>query len=322
MIRLSMETDRDIRILNLTDPQLTAGEWEKGNRTGDAFRYTVGTLIERVRPDLITVSGDLSYAGDYVSYRNYADYFDDLGIPWTCCFGNHDNQGGDEPVRRVLDEFMKRKTFVFEKCDPALGNSNFVILIEKNGKAAEGIILMDTHDRIPYKADMCGKNEAWAGLTPEQLAWYRDRIAELKEAGCRDSTLIIHTPIYAYIEAAGAAFVNPVPEKGEPDYGFAGWNPGYEDSFGFYHEIISAYPEDEGAFELIHRLGSTGNVISGHDHMNNWAVRYRGVRLIFGTKTGIGSYGESAINGGTVLTVDENGVKDVRHEYVDLDGLR
>ncbi|MBR5923142.1 MAG: metallophosphoesterase [Clostridia bacterium] len=324
MIKLINNSKRDFCLLNLTDPQLKAEEWEQGNRTGDIFKKTVETLIERVSPDLITLSGDLSYAGDFESYKNFADYFDSLKIPWACCFGNHDNQDGADFIGKVLSEYKKHTFFLFEECEPSLGNGNYVILIEKNGKNAEGVILMDTHDRVPYVRDECGKNLAWAGLTKEQLAWYGERIAELEKIGCRDTTLITHIPINAYLAAAEAAFKVARPDKSltlADSYGADLWNPGYEDSYGVFHEPISAYPEDEGAFDLICKLGSTKNIVCGHNHINNWVVKYNGVRFIFGTKTGIGSYFEPEINGGTVISVKENGVTSVRHEYVDIQDL-
>ena len=324
MIRLKHDGNRDFCLLNLTDPQLKIEEWDPDNRTGKIFRKTVETLITRLSPDLITLSGDLSYAGDFASYQKFADYFDALKIPWTCCFGNHDNQDGDGPVKKVLDEYRKHDYFLFEECDPSLGNTNIAILIEQNGKSAEGVLLMDTHDRIPYHRDECGKNQAWAGLTPKQLDWYRDRVSELEAAGCHDSTLITHIPIHAYLKAAEAAFKNPAPDKSvtlQDSYGTEIWQEGYEDSYGVLHEPISAYPEDEGAFGLICELGSTKNILCGHNHINNWVVTYNGVRFIFATKTGNGSYWEPEINGGTALTVDENGVKSVSHEYVDVSEL-
>ena len=321
MIKLSHNLKKDFCLLNLTDPQLKSEDWQCGSETGRVLKQTVETLLKRVNPDLITVSGDLSYAGDLESYENFADYFDSLKIPWTCCFGNHDNQDGDAFVQKVIEGYLKHEFFLFEKCDPSLGNSNLSILIEKNGKSAEGVILMDTHDRIPYKRDECGKNLAWAGLTPAQLDWYASQISEFKKAGCNDTTLITHIPINAYLAAAKAAFKNAVPDKSvklSDSYGADIWNKGYEDSYGILHEPISAYPEDEGAFDLIRKLGSTKNILCGHNHVNNWVVKYNGVRFIFGVKTGIGSYFEEGINGGTVISINETGVTSVRHEYVDI----
>lgn len=321
MMKLTSNKERDFRLLNLTDPQLKIEEWDENNTTGNIFKKTVATLIERLSPDLITISGDLSYADDFASYKNFADYFDSFKIPWTCCFGNHDNQDGQEPMQRVIDEYMKHEYFVFEKCDSSLGMSNFVISVEKNGKIVEGVILMDTHDRVYYKENDCGINQAWGYLTTEQLSWYKEQISQLKEIGCNDTTLITHIPINAYLSAAKAAFKNPVPDKSiklEDTYSSDIWNEGYEDSYGVLHEPISAYPEDEGAFDIICQLGSTKNIICGHNHVNNWVVNYNGVRFIFGTKTGCGSYWEPEINGGTVISINENGVTKVNHEYVDV----
>ena len=324
MVTIKDNSKQDFCILNLTDPQLKSEEWDSDNKTGNIFKTTAETLIKRLSPGLITISGDLSYAGDFESYKNFADYFDSFKIPWTCCFGNHDNQDGYEPVKRVIDEYVGHKYFIYEPCDFQLGNGNFTVLIEKNGKAASGVILMDTHDRISYKSDECGKNLAWAGLTKKQLAWYGEQISQLKSIGCNDTVLITHIPINAYLSAANAAFKVNAPDKSKTlaeSYGGDPWNEGYKDSYGVFHEPISAYPEDEGAFDLTSRLGSTKNIVCGHNHVNNWVVNYQGVRFIFATKTGIGSYFEPEINGGTVLSVNQSGVCDVRHEYVDISSL-
>ncbi|MBR4761599.1 MAG: hypothetical protein IK086_03085, partial [Clostridia bacterium] len=149
-------------------------------------------------------------------------------------------------------------------------------------------------------------------------------VAALKDAGCGDSVLITHIPINAYLAAANAAFKINRPDKSVTlarSYGKDVWNVGYEDSYGVYHEPISAYPEDEGAFDLIRELGSTKNIVCGHNHINNWVVNYNGVRFVFGTKTGIGSYFEPDINGGTAIYVNQNGVSSVCHEYVDIKDL-
>jgi hypothetical protein len=55
--------------------------------------------------------------------------------------------------------------------------------------------------------------------------------------------------------------------------------------------------------------------------VNNWIIPYRGIRLIYALKTGAGCYWEPALNGGTVLKIDGNGVADVYHEYVDPSGI-
>lgn len=321
MIKLKSKLKQDFLVLNLSDPQLTAKEWNENNETGRIFKKTVEALVKRVSPDLITVSGDLSYSGDFISYKNFADYFDSLCIPWTCCFGNHDNQSGAQEVRRVIDEYKNHKYFVFEECDPILGIGNFVILVEKDGNPATGLFLMDTHDRQEYKYDDGSIKTDWAGLSAQQLLWYKEQIDRLNTVGCSDSALIIHTPINAYGVAFKEAFNSNLAPKSvtlEESRNPAVWNKGYETSFGVCHEPITCCPVDEGAFTLIKELGSTKNVLSGHNHINNWMINYEGIRLAFALKTGVGSYHEKELNGGTVIKVSDGGVSFVWHEYVDI----
>ena len=57
MITLKKSPDRDFLILNLTDPQLGNDEWDENHKNYKILTTTIRTLIERERPDLITVSG-------------------------------------------------------------------------------------------------------------------------------------------------------------------------------------------------------------------------------------------------------------------------
>lgn len=99
------------------------------------------------------------------------------------------------------------------------------------------------------------------------------------------------------------------------------WNPGYETSVGVQHENICSYAEDDGVFSVLQALGSTKHMIAGHDHVNNWIIDYKGIKLIYGLKSGCGCYWDPVLNGGTVLTIGQNGVKEVRQEYVDASGI-
>ena len=60
MIRLKKERGKDFVILNLTDTQLSDKEWEDGHKANAVLTHTVRSLVERVKPDLITVTGDLT----------------------------------------------------------------------------------------------------------------------------------------------------------------------------------------------------------------------------------------------------------------------
>lgn len=321
MITLTKSPDRDFLILNLTDPQLGNEEWDENHKNYKILITTIRTLIEHTRPDLITVSGDLAWAGCTKAYQMLADFLDSFKIPWAPVWGNHDNQNGPESVDAVADMYLTHEYCVYEKGDPSLGNGNYVIAVEENGDVVEGVIMMDSHDRMPYTDADGNTSSAWAKLTPEQITWYREQVKELEKLGCKDTTMIMHIPLYAYRDAWSAAFkegLDPNKITVEESCGGDCWNDGYRDSYGVRYEGIASYPADEGAFDVMLELGSTKHILCGHDHVNNFVINYKGVKFVYCLKTGAGCYWNPVLNGGTYLRVTKDGVTDVWHKYVDV----
>lgn len=311
---LQKQKNQDFTVLHLTDTHLYHDEWigEKGDQLKKIVRY----LIERAKPDLITISGDLAWAGQYDSYADFADWMDSYGIPWAPVFGNHDDQEGPGPVAKAAEILMAKDTCLLEPGDPALGCGNYVVAIEEDGKLIHGIILMDSHANKRWVDDQGQEHNPYAELEPEQFPWYRQQVEELKARGAQETTLIMHIPIYTYNDAIKAALKPDVDPKAIPFYnGEQGdcWNEGYEDSFGVYREDVCSYPVDNGFFEEILAGGTTKTVISGHDHVNTFCIPYKGVRLTYGLKTGWGSYYDARINGGTILTIDSAGKLKLEH---------
>ena len=308
MKKFVKKSGKDFVILNLSDPQLDKIDWYEDAVGHKILRYTVDELIKRVHPDLITVTGDISYGNQYESYHAFGDMLDAYGIPWAPVWGNHDNQEGPEPVQKVVEEYLQRPLCVYENGDPALGNGNYVIVIEDeaSGKTVEGLIMMDSN---------------WSGLFPKQFGWYEEQIAALNALGCYDATLMMHVPHYGYKQAWEAAHGggnDPASLKFADSFDPARWKEGYRDSFGVKRENICSYEEDEGALDLFERLGTTKHILVGHDHIDNFAVRYRGIWHIYALKTGIGCYYNADLNGGTVLKVGDGGIREFYHEFVDI----
>lgn len=318
--------DKDFVVLNLTDPQLGNPEWEEGQVNRRILEYTITELVERIKPDLITVSGDLAWAGHDHAYKMIGDFLESFQIPWAIVWGNHDNQNGAEYINSIVTRYMNDYPhFVYEKGDAALGNGNYVIGIEENGKIVEGLIMLDSHNQDDYVDKDGSERKVWAKLIPAQLDWYREQVRDLKEKGCASATMILHIPIYAYETARKAAYKDGVAlgelTLAETD-GTACWNEGYQDSTGVMYEGVSCFPEEDGVFAVIKEAGVTKRVLAGHDHVNNFMISYDGVQLIYALKVGAGCYWNPILNGGTVLKVGQNGVYEVRHEYVDISHIQ
>ena len=112
-------------------------EWADGHKARRILEHTVRELIERTSPDLITISGDLAWAGHDHAYDMLASFIDSFNIPWANVWGNHDNQNGAEYIDSVATRYMSYKNCIYEKGDRSLGNGNYVICIEEQGSHEE-----------------------------------------------------------------------------------------------------------------------------------------------------------------------------------------
>ncbi len=329
MVTFQKEKNKDFVVLNLTDVQLCECQWDENDPKYDnayaIMNYTVKTLIERVKPDLITVTGDISSADQKKAYPAFSKYIEQYRIPWALTWGNHDQQDGMEFLDDILKIYRKGQYFVHEDGDPTMGNGNYVIAIMQDGKPVHALFMVDSHN-CTHLPDENGEPTVFAydKLNEAQLAWYKDQVEALRQDGCKHSSMLMHIPIYAYREAFEAAFQSDIdPKTVTMEQSLKGdcWKEGYKDSYGVGHEVIGSYPYDDGVFTVVKELGHTENIVSGHDHTNNWVIKYQGVNLIYATKTGKGCYWEPESNGGTVIQIHHDGSSTVRHEMVDVTHL-
>lgn len=323
----------DFVILNLTDIQLNDLLDLAGRR-----RFTVKTikeLIKRVKPDLITMTGDQFWARfTKRSVREFIRFFDSFRIPWAPIHGNHDGEGSAK-IPWIVQRYKKSRYCLFHEGPSDIGGcGNYVINIMKDGLIFHSLILMDTggfklfddadaSDRLisydlndkfelkkseegDFKVRKVGEN--YACLTPRQVDWYEEMIKGAEQYNVKrggnmpQSTLFIHIPLPEYY----TAYVDYLLGGKDKSYGF----------FGAMRENVCCSKRNSGMFERIVRLGSTKNVLAGHDHTNDYSVMFEGVRLTYALKTGDRCYSADGINGGTVITINNDGNAVVRHEYI------
>lgn len=310
MISLTKKPDKDFVILNITDTHLTGKDWTEDTGHKAILDKTLPELISRLNPDLITLTGDYSTEPYFIDIVRFADYMESYSLPWAPIWGNHDNSGGSEFIDHAADVFMTKPHCLYEKGDPEMGNGNYIISIEENGSPVTALFMMDTHR---------------GSINPAQIAWYKDNTAALKAEGCKDSAVLIHMPLTEHRKAFDEALKGGIEAAGtvemEDSYKGECWNDGYKDSFGIMREKVCPIAENDEWFETIRRSGLTKYVIAGHEHINNFSINYKGIRLVYALKTDLAAYGRIPFNGGTEIRVTGDGIADVRHEYVDVTGM-
>ena len=307
-IRMDKDPDRDFVILNLTDIQMK--DRETFGRVGAQVKGTIDKLVEETKPDLITVTGD--NAVQFLSYNETIRMLDSYGIPWAPVMGNHDGQGCPSEFWCAYN-FYKAENCLFRFGPRDMGYGNYIIQIYENDKIVHTLYMMDTHDNLENGANINGpKDGGYDHLWENQMQWYTWAVEGTNALAGKpvESTVYFHIPLCEYHDAWNMASANG---KIKPEY--------VGTCFGDKGEDVCCAPENNGFFVLMQRLGSTKNVVCGHDHVNSYSIPYEGIRLTYGLKTGEGGYWEPTRSGGTTVTIGADGSASVAHHYVDTASL-
>lgn len=324
-IVLEKSPDEDFIVLNLTDPQLDTNEWDEDDIERKILEYTIDELIKKTQPDLITISGDLSWGKNcHKSYKMFAELLEKYDIPWAPVWGNHDNEDGVYVVDSIEKLYSRYENCIYKEGEPELGSGNYVISIEENGTPITAIFMIDSHDHDTYIDANGNEYEDYSKLNDEQINWYKLRAESLKSLGYQDSAIVLHIPIHGYRTAFNAAFNSEYDSTSiswEESYDDKYWNAGYENSSGLNNEGIWSSPVEDGMRELIENIGNTKCIIAGHDHKNNFIINYNDVYYVYGLKTGMGCYWDQKLNGGTIVRISSNGIEEVYHEYINVDHI-
>lgn len=300
VVSIEKEPGSDFVILNFTDIQL--GNDDYFLRSDEVFSI-MDKSVEQIKPDLITFTGDIAY-GCESSFYGICSHLDSYNIPWAPVFGNHEFENcgiSTETQYRVIGNF---KNCLFKDGPSKLLGSkgNYVVNIveydDSDFRVVKSLIMFNS-----------GKN----GIQDIQTEWYSDCVNSISPS---KSAVFMHIPCDVFFEAGSAAYKHPRTTSLEESYtnSSAVWNAGYEDSFGVWQEGYSTRVGDS-LKNKIFDSDSTDLAVAGHDHINNYCIRYNGVQFVFALKTGFGCYYDPKLCGATVITVNDSGESSVRHLY-------
>ena len=308
-IELEKLPGEDFVVLNLTDIQLDEDEVY-----GDEGIYSeelIRKLVAEKEPDLITVSGDNAWGP--VSYLEFVKLLDSFGIPWAPVMGNHDGEG-------CISEFWAAynlaaaENCLFQFGPEGMGYGNYIINITENDEIIHTLFMMDTHSGAEYELEDGSVVEGYDHLWPNQMAWYEWAVKGIADIAGEtvESTAIMHIPVYEIFDAWDSVSI-----EGENEFGIIDPNNTIG-AIGQKGEESCPAPVNNGFFDLCKELGSTKNMIFGHDHKNDFSIPYEGIRLTYAVKSGFGSYWEEDRIGGTTISINDLGNASVNQHYYSL----
>ncbi len=300
----------DFRILQLTDIHLG----------GSALCYdkdllalqAVYALLEATRPDLVVVTGDLSYPVGLSSFsfnntapvQQFAAFMRNTGIPWAFAYGNHDTESYAATDATDLQDLYRSlswdtsHTLLYPYLQPEIfGRNNQLIELRRaDGSLNHAIFLLDSN---AYTGEGFNKYDY---IHDDQVEWYRQQILRLgaQEKRTVPSLVFFHIPLQEYQTAYDLY------EKGSDKVKYY---------FGEKGQEVGASEHPSSMFEAVKELRSTTGIFCGHNHLNNYSLEYEGIRLTYGMSIdylatpGIARMTQQ--RGGTLITIHDDGSSEI-----------
>ena len=306
--------NEDFRILHLTDIHLGGSLFSyRQDHKALAACYA---LIEHTHPDLVIVTGDLSFPLGIMSmsFNNsapvyqFASFMRNLGIPWAFTYGNHDTESLASLDKSELNQvfmslsFKTSGTLLYPYVQPEImGRSNQLIEVRNtDGSLMTALFLIDSN---AYTGE--GIN-VYDYIHDDQVDWYAGEVERLngEEGRTVSSLAFFHIPLQQY----RTAYELYEAGSDEVTYFFG------ENGEKMINKVCcSDYPS--GLFDRMLALGSTKGVFCGHDHYNNMSLEYQGIRLTYGMSIDYlvmpGIENDTAQRGGELITVHPDGSWDL-----------
>ncbi|MGM9626331.1 MAG: metallophosphoesterase [Eubacteriales bacterium] len=299
---IEKDPNHDFRILNITDLHMSDTGYRY--KINPDMLKTLEILIKETKPDLITVTGDI-VCGDAVAHsvRRFTDFMESFDTPWAPVFGNHDDEANCD-LSYLADIMLAGPHCIMKKGDPEMGVGNYIVPITENGRIVEVLFMLDSHHGL---------------VNQKQTEWLSSMAAQLHDA-CGDdrpeAAVFMHIPTAEFEYAYNAAYDSETRT--------------FRDAYcavGEKHEPVCCEkrnnePYEEGFFGVLKDTGIVKHVFCGHDHMNDFSVLWDGIRLTYTMKVGKASGCQPGFDGGTLLTLDSRGIRQITHKTRENDDSR
>ncbi len=294
---LRFNAEGSFKILVLADLH---GKGKTGTLS-EKSRTNVKALVDREQPDLILLNGDNTHGcKNSAQLKRVLDsivgYFEEKQIPWAHVYGNRDDElslgiAYALPKREQQTVYESYSYCISKNTEGLYGVGNYLlpILSARSDEVAFNLWCLDSNSYMnPDEMERYGAVERFDFIREDQIAWYSETSALLEEHYGKKiyGIMNFHIPLPEF-ETAWEERVNPR---------YTGWKC----------ETICPSDVNSGLFEALCRRGDVKAIICGHDHLNDFAIDYRGVKLCYAGTPGYDTYHREDRLGARVITLQES----------------
>ncbi|KKB54014.1 metallophosphoesterase family protein [Parabacteroides gordonii] len=258
--KLKFRADGTFKIVQFTDIH-----WVPGNPTSEEAAERMNEVLDAEKPDFVIYTGDIVFAKPAAEgFRKAFEPVISRNIPFAATLGNHDDE--HDMTRREIYTFISEMPGnLTGTVEGITGVTNFILPVNSSDGSKEAFLLYG-FDSLAYSVKEETKGYDW--IKPDQIDWYRKSSAALtaKNGG---------KPLPAL-----AFFHIPVPE----------YNQAASDEntllIGVRKEKACAPFVNSGLFTAMLEAGDVMGTFVGHDHVNDYVAKWKGLLLGYGRFTG------------------------------------
>ena len=313
------------RIMQIADTQDTS--WT----SPDTVNF-IRCALKKAKPDLVVFSGDqlkgygITFnlgdrkANPKIAIDNLLKPLDEMGMPFTFVFGNHDDQCAADK-KQQLELYKQHKNCLSFNADDNIDgycNHNLLVMGE-DGNPKLNVLLIDSLSM--------SLNGRCSPVSEGQIEWYKGLRDELKEKnGDYVPTIMFqHIPVPEIWN-----LLMEVPKK-------KGVATGYRNHAGKFFDLnpeccvindrsfvweTPATPEvNTGEFDALNEKGDVFAMFFGHDHNNSFMGEYKGMKMGYTQGCGFNVYGPADKRGVRIFDFDENDVKNFETTTIEIKDL-
>ncbi len=323
-------TDRELKVMHLTDIHIGGG-WISAKNDAKAVN-AVAAMVTAEKPDLVVISGDIVYPVPYEAgainnlppAKIFATLMEALGVSWIVTFGNHDTEFYSFYTREEISDFYSNEDFkhcLYQEGPESIdGYGNSVINVKNSdGVITQSIFTMDSHayagkglaSIIAMKYDHLKQSQVdWYKATIEKNNAY-NKVLTGSDENVVNTLLFIHIPIQEYRDAWFEYVNNGYKDTDDVKliYGTAGEEGDV---------VVYSGEEPDQLFETMLTLPGQKGIFCGHDHLNNFSIDYKGIRLTYGFSIDYIAYADidtwGSQRGCTIITVNTDGTFECKTE--------
>ncbi len=258
---LKFNADGKFKIVQFTDVH-----WVPEKETAsEVAAERMSEILDAEKPDLVIYTGDVAF-GKPVA-RCYERAFEPVisrKIPFTLTFGNHDDEQ-DLSRQEIFDLIKDMPGNLTGTVEGLSGVTNFVLPI-RNAADTKDAFLLYHFDSLSYSPMKEVKGYDW--IKQDQINWYREcatKFTEQNGGKPLPALAFFHIPLPEYNEAARDESALLIGVRKEP---------------------ACAPKINSGLFTSMKEMGDVFGVFVGHDHVNDYAVRWKDILLAYGRYTG------------------------------------